>query len=309
MAYGQVRKHGVDVNATLEQGIGSRADASGSYDQSALRFRQYCIERCTRVLLRDGHPIELGSRAFDLLLTLVESRGVLVSKEDIIRKVWPDTIVDECNLRFQMTCLRNALGDDRDIIKTIPGRGYLLANEDAVRNSDPQMHANAAQNMSDSLIGRHLRVDNKCTTGDSKNSEMPTVAIIDDDSGSREALHDLLESAGLRVESYASTQAYLGRAGSTLPDCLVLDVFLPGQSGLDFQNELTYSGVCVPIIFISGHADVHMSVQAMKAGAFEFLTKPVRYREFLDAVRLATSLQLGDAPSCLEAATPGLSDA
>jgi DNA-binding response OmpR family regulator len=298
--HGHKTKH-ADPNDTLEQGNDIENGVRGGSAQVALRFRHYHVEPSARVLLRDGQPIELGSRAFDLLLTLLESRGVLVPKEELIRKVWPDTVVDECNLRFQMVSLRNALGEDRDIIKTIPGRGYLLADEDGAGNVVPRMHTKTAQFMPGNSMRRHLRVNSKLTTDGHANHDKPTVAIIDDDSGSREALHDLLESAGLRVESFESTQAYLGRVPSVSPDCLVLDVFLPGQSGLDFQNELAYSGVYVPIIFISGHADVHMSVQAMKAGAFEFLTKPVRYQEFLDAVSLAISFRLGKASSCGDA--------
>jgi DNA-binding winged helix-turn-helix (wHTH) protein len=81
------------------------------------------------MLLLDGKPVKLGSRAFDLLHVLLNSRGRLVSKDEIVRHVWPDTTVEESNLRFQMGCLRKALGSDRDLIKTIPGRGYILATE------------------------------------------------------------------------------------------------------------------------------------------------------------------------------------
>jgi DNA-binding winged helix-turn-helix (wHTH) protein len=83
----------------------------------------------SRLLLREGGPVTLGSRAFDLLLVLLRSRGEVVTKDDIVREVWPHTIVEESNLRFQMASLRNALGEDRDLIKTIPGRGYLFAAE------------------------------------------------------------------------------------------------------------------------------------------------------------------------------------
>jgi DNA-binding winged helix-turn-helix (wHTH) protein len=92
-------------------------------------FRSFRVYPYARQVLRDGAPLEIGSRAFDLLLTLLRSRGRIVSKDDIFRAVWPSTTVDECNLRFQMTVLRRVLGDDRELIKTIPGRGYLLAGE------------------------------------------------------------------------------------------------------------------------------------------------------------------------------------
>ncbi len=113
------------------------------------------------------------------------------------------------------------------------------------------------------------------------------VAVIDDDPDIREALRGLLRSVGLGVELFASVQEFLGTARPDHPGCLVLDVRLPGRSGLDLQNELAKTNMRVPVIFISGHADVPMSVRAMKAGAVEFLTKPVRDQDLLDAIQLA----------------------
>ncbi|MER8886641.1 response regulator transcription factor [Mesorhizobium sp. M0663] len=115
----------------------------------------------------------------------------------------------------------------------------------------------------------------------------PTVFVIDDDESIREALNELFQSIGLRVELFASVQAFLADDQPDRPGCLVLDVRLPGQSGLDFQDFLVREGVRLPIIFISGHADVPMAVRAMKAGAVEFLPKPVRSQDLLDAVHLA----------------------
>ena len=114
-----------------------------------------------------------------------------------------------------------------------------------------------------------------------------TVAVIDDDPDIREALRGLLRSVGLRVELFASVQEFLGTARPDLPGCLILDVRLPGRSGLDLQDELAKANMQLPVIFISGHADVPMSVRAMKAGAVEFLTKPVRDQDLLDAIQLA----------------------
>src|SRR5260370_33178250 len=114
-----------------------------------------------------------------------------------------------------------------------------------------------------------------------------TVAVIDDDPDIREALRGLVRSVGLGVELFASVQEFLGTARPDHPGCLVLDVRLPGRSGLDLQNELAKTNMRVPVIFISGHADVPMSVRAMKAGAVEFLTKPVRDQDLLDAIQLA----------------------
>ena len=114
-----------------------------------------------------------------------------------------------------------------------------------------------------------------------------TIAVIDDDPDIREALRGLLRSVGLRVELFASVQEFLGTVRPDLPGCLILDVRLPGRSGLDLQDELAKANMQLPVIFISGHADVPMSVRAMKAGAVEFLTKPVRDQDLLDAIQLA----------------------
>jgi FixJ family two-component response regulator len=113
------------------------------------------------------------------------------------------------------------------------------------------------------------------------------VAVIDDDKDVRDALADLLQSVGLRAELFASVQEFLDRAVSSRPACLVLDVRLPVRSGLDFQQDLIREAVKLPVVFISGHADIPSSVRAMKAGAIEFLTKPVRPQELLDAIQLA----------------------
>jgi FixJ family two-component response regulator len=115
----------------------------------------------------------------------------------------------------------------------------------------------------------------------------PVVLIVDDDAAMREALEALLRSVGLQVVAFASAAEFLR---GKLPDavrCLVLDVRLPGLSGLDFQAELAAAKIEIPIIFMTGHGDIKMSVQAMKAGAVEFLTKPFRDQDLLDAVQSA----------------------
>jgi FixJ family two-component response regulator len=119
------------------------------------------------------------------------------------------------------------------------------------------------------------------------NENRPVVVVIDDDKDVRDALADLLRSVGLRGELFASVQEFVDRPAPSRPACLVLDVRLPGRSGIDFQRDLVKEGVNLPIVFISGHGDVPMSVGAMKAGAIEFLTKPVRPQELLDAIQLA----------------------
>ncbi len=110
------------------------------------------------------------------------------------------------------------------------------------------------------------------------------VYVVDDDGAMREALSSLMRSVGLRVEMYASAQAFLAHPVSEAAACLVLDVRLPGLSGLDLQRELAASSRAIPIIFITGHGDIPMSVRAMKAGAAEFLAKPFREQDLLDAI-------------------------
>ena len=114
----------------------------------------------------------------------------------------------------------------------------------------------------------------------------PSVVVIDDDPDIREALRTLLRSVGLQGRAFASVPEFLKSGRPEGPTCLVLDVRLPGRSGLDFQRELCAANIDLPIIFITAHADVAMSVQAMKGGAIEFLTKPVRDQDLLDAIQL-----------------------
>jgi FixJ family two-component response regulator len=116
--------------------------------------------------------------------------------------------------------------------------------------------------------------------------EQPIVFVIDDDPSVREALDSLLRSVAIKVELFESTQEFLDAVRADTPACLVLDVRLPGRSGLDFQHDLADLGIHLPIIFITGHGDIPMSVRAFKAGAIEFLTKPFRDQEFIDAVML-----------------------
>jgi FixJ family two-component response regulator len=120
-----------------------------------------------------------------------------------------------------------------------------------------------------------------------KPAAVPTVFIVDDDSGMRQAVQDLVESVGLRAESFSTGEEFLKRQRTTDPSCLVLDVRLPQMSGLDFQRQLTEIGVEIPIIFITAHGDIPMSVRALKSGAVEFLTKPFRDQDLLDAIQQA----------------------
>jgi FixJ family two-component response regulator len=118
-------------------------------------------------------------------------------------------------------------------------------------------------------------------------AEVPMVFVVDDDESVREALRSLFRSVSLRVETFGSAAEFLRSEIPDVASCLVLDVRLPGVSGLDFQGELAKANVHIPVIFMSGHGDIPMSVQAMKAGAVDFLTKPFRDQDMLDAVAAA----------------------
>ena len=113
------------------------------------------------------------------------------------------------------------------------------------------------------------------------------VYVVDDDASVREAIQSLIRSVGLHVEGYASAQEFLSSRRTDLPGCIVLDVRLPGFSGLELQRKLADADIQIPIIFMTGHGDIPMSVKAMKAGAVEFLTKPFRDQDLLDAIQQA----------------------
>lgn len=121
----------------------------------------------------------------------------------------------------------------------------------------------------------------------------PLVFVIDDDPSVRSSLKFLLSTVGLQAETFDSAQSFLHKERPEVPSCLVLDVRLPGVSGIDFQRELTARNISIPIVFLTGHGDIPMSVSAMKAGAVEFLTKPFRDQDLLDAVRVALDRDRG----------------
>jgi FixJ family two-component response regulator len=125
-----------------------------------------------------------------------------------------------------------------------------------------------------------------------KPAAVPTVFIVDDDGGVRRAVQDLVESVGLRAECFATGQEFLDKKRTSDPSCLVLDVRLPQMSGLDFQRMLADVGIQIPIIFITAHGDIPMSVRALKSGAVEFLTKPFRNQDLLDAIQQALQRDL-----------------
>src|SRR5918992_657424 len=115
----------------------------------------------------------------------------------------------------------------------------------------------------------------------------PIIYVVDDEASIRDALMSLIRSVGLSVQTFGSAREFLARQRPDAPGCLVLDMRLPGLSGLDLQRELATAQIDIPIIFITGHGDIPMTVQAMKAGAMEFLTKPFRDQDLLDAIQQA----------------------
>jgi FixJ family two-component response regulator len=117
--------------------------------------------------------------------------------------------------------------------------------------------------------------------------DTPMVFVVDDDAAVRESIQGLLKSVGFHSDSFGTAQEFLARERSDSPSCLVLDIRLPGINGLDFQRQLADAGVHIPIIFITGHGDIPMTVRAMKSGAVEFLTKPFRDQDLLDAINQA----------------------
>jgi len=123
--------------------------------------------------------------------------------------------------------------------------------------------------------------------------EQPVVFVVDDDPSMRATLADVMRSVGLQVQTFASAREFMSSKLPDTPGCLVLDVRLPGQSGLDFQRTLVASGIELPVVFITGHGDVPMSVRAMKAGAVDFLIKPFRDQDLLDAVHAAIERDRG----------------
>jgi FixJ family two-component response regulator len=141
----------------------------------------------------------------------------------------------------------------------------------------------------------------------------PMVFVIDDDAGVRASIQGLLKSVGLRSETFGTAQEFLRSKRQDGPSCLVLDVRLPGVNGLDFQRQLADAGVQIPIIFVTGHGDIPMTVRAMKSGAVEFLTKPFRDQDLLDAIHQALDRdramhqqqsELAGLRKCYESLTP-----
>jgi DNA-binding winged helix-turn-helix (wHTH) protein len=161
-------------------------------DARPIVFGEFLAVPAARKLMFRGAPVEIGSRAFDLLIVLLRSRGEIVSKEEIVRRVWPSTTVDESNLRFQMTVLRKALGEDRDRIKTVPGRGYLFVDDEGFGTDSVSMLFQPADR-----------------APAARRTAKAAIFIIDEDPENRESLQRLLRPFDADVECFASLAAFL----------------------------------------------------------------------------------------------------
>src|ERR1700686_3855018 len=169
----------------------------------AVRFGRFCVLPRARQLLVDGQPIELGSRAFDLLMALIGAPGILITKREIISRVWPDTVVEEGNLKVQMSALRRVLNADRDVIKTVHGRGYVFTSEVTTTSIEPDVLAQSSSEPTPSQLGPALQ----CATGSRMivpdDRAQPAVVVIDDNPDIRAALRRLLRAVGLQVAPFA----------------------------------------------------------------------------------------------------------
>lgn len=251
-----------------------------SVEVETIGFGRYRILPASRLLLCSGEEIPIGGRAFDLLVTLLRMRGRVIDKNEIRKNVWPSITVDESNIRFQIASLRRVLGPEGDLIKTIPGRGYLMADPDLV--PDPPLTQQPMMQTSHSEFPIWLKGHYEANS-----AREQYVAVVDDDATILDSLAGLIRCAGFRAETFLSTRAFLESEQANPPICIVLDAWLPGQGGLNFQDKLLSAGAYVPIIFISGHADIAMSVRAIRNGAADFLTKPVRHEDLLNAITTA----------------------
>jgi DNA-binding winged helix-turn-helix (wHTH) protein len=197
-------------------------------DDAVIRFGRFCVVPRARQLLRDEQPVELGSRAFDLLMALIEAPGVLMTKKEIISRVWPDTVVEESNLKVQMSALRRVLNAGRDVIKTVHGRGYVFISEVAA-SIEPDTLARLGSESTAPQFGPVLPTSlpdcgsprRQWATGSlrivSDTTTPPVVVVIDDDPDTRDALRELLRAAGLCVQSFASVQKFLDSPSSGSP--------------------------------------------------------------------------------------------
>lgn len=287
-----------------------------------IRIAQVTVSLERREVLAGAQPIKLGSRAFDILELLIAARGGLVTKDELLARVWPHSVVEENNLQVHISMLRKVLGGGRDLIKTIPGRGYRLLLDapdgeaaDAVPEPGPAPERGLETGgrdhlliallerlgLQDMLEANHsarrvappLAADpcaqpwwqgSPVAVSPPMNSMDALVYIVDDEISVRTALSRLLRSAGIASRSFSCAEDFLQEPFAEQLACLVLDVNLQAGSGFDLQQALRQRGCQMPIIFMTGYGTIPMSVKAIKAGAQEFLTKPFDEGQLLEAV-------------------------
>ena len=253
--------------------------------EAAFEFDNFQVFPAQRKLLRAGRIVPIGSRAFDILCVLCEYAGEAVTKERLIERVWAGRLVEEGNLRVHISGLRKALGEGRSgarYIANIPLKGYTMVLPVHRRQLlTPAIDPVAAAGPFITDLSKEVAFPVAATT------ETGIVHVVDDDVSLRDALSSLFRSVGLAVRTYGSPAEFLQAPPVAGASCMVLDVRLPGISGLHFQSQLAEAGQRIPIIFMTGHGDIPMSVQGMKAGAVDFLTKPFRDQDMLDAVTRA----------------------
>jgi len=234
-----------------------------------IRLGQATISLERREAFLDGRPLRVGGRAFEVLSVLMQADGRIVSKDELINQVWPDIVVEENNLQVQISALRKLLGA-KEIIQTVARRGYRLLKD---REPKPPAFSTVAPPVP--LAQQRPPVD----------AQSVPVFIVDDEACVRTALSRLLRAEGIEHRIFESAEALLEEPLQNGPACLLLDVSLPETTGLQLQATLTERGYPWLVVFMTGHGTIPMSVQAMKAGAVEFLTKPFNDDELLDILR------------------------
>ncbi|WP_249674328.1 response regulator [Pseudomonas abieticivorans] len=266
-----------------------------------IRIGKVAVSLARREVLDGDQVVKLGSRAFDILEVLLAANGQMVSKDELLTRVWPNAVVEENNLQVHVSTLRKVLGADRDIIRTVPGRGYRLIRE--APSAAPQ--ALERDSLLIELLERLELHDRQRVDGPAKRvAPLPTrsfaetseplnlpqcpldpiVYIVDDEPSVRTALSRLLRSAGIATQTFACAEDFLREPFAERLACLVLDVNLQAGSGFDLQQTLQQMGCPLPIIFMTGYGTIPLSVKAIKAGAQEFLTKPFDEGQLLAAI-------------------------
>ena len=231
-----------------------------------IRLGQATISLEQREAFLDGRPLRVGGRAFEILSVLMQADGRIVSKDELITQVWPDTVVEENNLQVQISSLRKLLGK-KELIQTIPRRGYRLLKEREPPLFQP-------------MVPGPMASEEQATI----DPDSVPVFVVDDEASVRTALSRLLRAEGIAHRIFASAEELLNADLGVGPACLLLDISLPEATGLELQSALAQRGHPWPVIFMTGFGTIPMSVQAMKAGAVEFLTKPFNDSQLLDAL-------------------------